>query len=297
MIVGEVLFDRFPDGVEVLGGAPFNVAWHLKGFGLAPLLVSRAGDDRAGRRVHRDMVNWGMDVSGLEIDQVYPTGAVDIRRSGEDHTFDILPDQAYDHFVRKQLDEALNGPINLIYQGTLIMRTPHMSELLCGFHKQTEAPLFLDLNLRDPWWSATILPQLLKRASWIKINQAELEVVARQFDCSGEGLEESARTILRAVGAELLIVTLGESGARAYPRQGEAVSVVPPEKMIVADTVGAGDAFASVSILGLLLEWPLETVMERAQEFAGCIVRRRGATSFDREMYLQMQRNWDIHSL
>jgi len=31
-IFGEVLFDHFPDGSRVLGGAPFNVAWHLQAF-------------------------------------------------------------------------------------------------------------------------------------------------------------------------------------------------------------------------------------------------------------------------
>jgi len=33
VLFGEVLFDHFPDGSEVLGGAPFNVAWHLQGLG------------------------------------------------------------------------------------------------------------------------------------------------------------------------------------------------------------------------------------------------------------------------
>ena len=31
VVFGEVLFDCFPDGSAVLGGAPFNVAWHLHG--------------------------------------------------------------------------------------------------------------------------------------------------------------------------------------------------------------------------------------------------------------------------
>ena len=35
-VFGEVLFDVFPDGKQVLGGAPFNVAWHLQAFGIAP---------------------------------------------------------------------------------------------------------------------------------------------------------------------------------------------------------------------------------------------------------------------
>ena len=48
IVFGEVLFDCFPDGNEVLGGAPFNVAWHLHGFGLAPLMITGVGADRHG---------------------------------------------------------------------------------------------------------------------------------------------------------------------------------------------------------------------------------------------------------
>ena len=35
VVFGEVLFDCFPDGSRVLGGAPFNVAWHCQAFWLA----------------------------------------------------------------------------------------------------------------------------------------------------------------------------------------------------------------------------------------------------------------------
>ena len=78
LIFGEVLFDRFPDGSEVLGGAPFNVAWHLQGFGLRPRLISRIGEDRAGRRVVEAMDRWGLDTAGVQRDLRRPTGAVDI---------------------------------------------------------------------------------------------------------------------------------------------------------------------------------------------------------------------------
>ena len=48
LIYGEILFDIFPGDKKVLGGAPFNVAWHLQGFGLAPLFMSRIGEDAEG---------------------------------------------------------------------------------------------------------------------------------------------------------------------------------------------------------------------------------------------------------
>jgi len=55
LIFGEVLFDCFPDGSAVLGGAPFNVAWHLHGMGLAPLMITAVGDDEHGKLVLEKM--------------------------------------------------------------------------------------------------------------------------------------------------------------------------------------------------------------------------------------------------
>jgi sugar/nucleoside kinase (ribokinase family) len=47
IVFGEVLFDRFNSGEEILGGAPFNVAWHLQAFGDNPQFISRLGQDGA----------------------------------------------------------------------------------------------------------------------------------------------------------------------------------------------------------------------------------------------------------
>ncbi len=70
IIFGEVLYDTFPDDAAVLGGAPFNVAWHLQGFGLQPLFISRVGTDELGAQVIADMQAWGMDLRGVQRDSI-----------------------------------------------------------------------------------------------------------------------------------------------------------------------------------------------------------------------------------
>jgi fructokinase len=77
-IFGEVLFDHFPDGTRVLGGAPFNVAWHLQAFGQSPLLISRVGSDPEGTQVRAAMRDWSLSSSGLQTDTVHPTGKVTV---------------------------------------------------------------------------------------------------------------------------------------------------------------------------------------------------------------------------
>jgi fructokinase len=292
VILGEVLFDRFSDGIEVLGGAPFNVAWHLKGFGLAPLFISRVGDDDAGRKVLEAMERWDLDQTGIRVDSTYPTGAVDISFVGNDHRFDILPDQAYDHISWDQVSSLSQLGVGLLYQGTLIMRTQHMRNLLMEMHNQVDLPVFVDLNLRAPWWRQEALNPLLNRATWVKVNKEELDVVADGLGCPREDVELVAASVAALTGISLLIVTFGQEGAMAVSLQGETFTVAPEEADHVVDTVGAGDAFSSVVILGLLCDWPLEITMRRAQEFASQIVKQRGATSLDAALYRRMLDRW-----
>ena len=107
LIYGEVLFDIFPGDNKVLGGAPFNVAWHLQGLGLSPLFISRIGGDAEGRNVVDAMQQWAMDNSGLQRDAVYPTGGVEISMQGTDHRFDIRANQAYDHIDFEPMSDAV----------------------------------------------------------------------------------------------------------------------------------------------------------------------------------------------
>jgi fructokinase len=85
-----------------MGGAPFNVAWHLAGLGAKPLHTSRIGHDPCGDAVLAGMRDWGMDVSGIQMDTQAPTGQVQIALTGTDHSFTILPDQAYDRIATEQ---------------------------------------------------------------------------------------------------------------------------------------------------------------------------------------------------
>lgn len=290
VLFGEVLFDRFPDGSEVLGGAPFNVAWHLRGFGESPLFISRVGADDAGRRVRLAMDAWGMDAAGLQTDPDHPTGTVRIDLVAGEPRFDILPDQAYDFICLAGVPE-LERPA-FLYHGSLALRRPEPDanarttlETLARHH---EIPVFLDVNLRPPWWAADDVLRWATRASWVKLNQDELD---RLVPGAG-GLESRARAFLARYGLEYLILTRGGEGALALGAAGDEARVRPAAATRVVDTVGAGDAFAALFLLGRLRGWPLALTLERAQGFASAIVGVRGATVADRAFYLQFLDAW-----
>jgi fructokinase len=287
-IFGEVLFDCFPDGRRILGGAPFNVAWHLRAFGAAPRLISAVGDDADGAQVRRAMQSWGMDMSGLQTDPKHPTGVVQvIFVDGEPH-YEIIPDRAFDHI--QPIDAEPVG--QLLYHGTLALRRPVSAAALETLKAAGHQQRFLDVNLRDPWWSLNETRALLRGADWVKLNRSELALLAGRKEAEDQALLEQASAFRAEHRLAGLVVTLGAEGALAVGADQEPIRVAPAPSLAIRDTVGAGDAFASVLILGLIGQWPLATTLERAQAFASRIVEQRGATAADPELYRPYLDQW-----
>jgi fructokinase len=287
VLFGEVLYDCFDDGSRVLGGAPFNVAWHLQAFGCAPLFISRVGDDPLGRRIRDVMQDWGMSAAGLQLDSAHPTGEVQVSLREGQPSFEILSGRAYDHI---QADALPPMQPSLIYHGSLGLREADSAAALEALLSRHPAPIFMDVNLRPPWWRAEQLGRLLDQARWVKINDDELEtLVAGDADLQGK-----ARELIRRHDLSWVIVTRGAQGAFALDREGGYNEIAPHAAIHVVDTVGAGDAFASVCILGLLQEWSIPLIMERAQQFASLLVGQRGATISDPEVYRVLRMEWQL---
>ena len=154
-------------------------------------------------------------------------------------------------------------------------------------------PVFVDVNLRDPWWQAEHISTILKRARWIKVNDEEINILAERFSLSNGSLEATAQRFQERYDIDLLIVTLGDRGAIAFAAGEEAVQVTQEQNSEIVDTVGAGDAFSSVILLGLLQGWPLTETMQRAQDFASRICQQRGATTSDTALYEEMLGKWN----
>lgn len=291
LIFGEVLFDHFPDGTTVLGGAPFNVAWHLHAFGLKPLMISRVGDDERGRLVKTAMQNWGMECCGLQTDAVHPTGTVQVQFIEGEPSYEIVDKVAYD-FIQADELPALNGPW-LLYHGSLALRHETSTAALSALKKNGESPVFVDINLRRPWWNKDQVLGLIEGASWIKLNTAELGEIYPQTHDQEERVQNLAKRI-----SQQIILTGGEQGATALSTtNNRRVSVVPETASTVIDTVGAGDSFCSVLVAGQLLGWPLEVAMKRAQAFASAIVGIRGAITQDLDFYRHFTRDWDLKDI
>ena len=291
VVFGEVLFDRFPDGRAVLGGAPFNVAWHLQAFGRAPLMISRVGNDALGRNIRQAMEGWSMALRGLQLDSQHPTGTVDVSIHAGEPAYDIVDQRAYDFIDATQLPPLPESSV--LYHGSLALRNPVSRQALETLRQHSGMALFVDVNLRAPWWQRDAVLAMLQQARWAKLNAEELACLCPEED----SLEARARFLLADCELEWLVVTLGGAGAQVFMAAADTLSIVPTQSAPVAataDTVGAGDAFASVLLLGLLLDWPMQQTLQRAQTFASAIVGVRGATVSDTGFYQRICADWEL---
>jgi len=287
VIFGEVLYDCFPDGESVLGGAPFNVAWHCQAFGLQPLLISRIGDDTSGNKVIKAMRDWGMKTEGIQIDPKRATGRVDVSFKDNEPSYDILEDCAWDFISSQDLPELNKDSI--LYHGSLALRKSVSAQCL-NFIKKTITPLtFIDINLRSPWWEISSLYGFMQSSKWLKINEDELNIIVPEHD----NIKNKAQYLKESLNLDFIVVTQGASGAFALTED-NIFQISPENTVTIVDTVGAGDAFTSVLLLGLHKSWGIETTIYRAQQFASQVVGLRGAISQNIAFYQHFIKEWDL---
>ncbi len=286
-VFGEVLFDHFPDGKRVLGGAPFNLAWHLQAFLQQPCLISRIGKDAEGRLIRTAMSDWGITTDFLQCDHKRPTGRVDIHIKDGEPSYDIVPSCAYDFIEAGTMDLK---DCDLLYHGSLALRNAVSAKALSDLKERFKGTLFMDVNLRPPWWEKNRVLKWMRAAHWVKLNEAELYML-----CPGDGAllarAQACRSACDLVG---LLVTLGDRGALAVTADLPPVQVTPSSQGTLVDTVGAGDAFAAIVVLGLVRGWPLEKTMQRAQSFAAAMVCRQGATVPEKAFYAPYLSDWHL---
>jgi fructokinase len=230
----------------------------------------------------------GMDTSGLQLDSAHPTGRVNIHLSGSSHSFEIIPEQAYDYIV----DDAV-PPLPdraLFYHGSLAARGPVSAATLSVLRDRLGDNRLVDVNLRAPWWQREAVLESLAGARLVKLNDEELSQLLPDVPDDAARM----RSLIGSAGLQLLVVTRGAEGAELMTAAGEVHRVAPQAATRVVDTVGAGDALTGVLMLGLLRGWSYPVILQRSQAFASAIVGRRGATVEDPDFYRPFIEAWSL---
>jgi len=270
---GEILWDIFPEKRK-LGGAPFNVASSLKGLGADVEFFSRIGNDSLGVQIKSELTNQGISSDYLQIDQEHPTGKVlvSLNDAGSAH-YEIETNAAWDFIETTPKTLDLVKQADAFVFGSLITRGASCNALKT-FLKLSKFNVF-DLNLRPPFFSDSILIELMESAHFLKFNDEEIYQIAKMLNSPYHSMDQHIAYIAQKTKTEMICVTKGMFGAVLY-YQGEWYSN-SGFQIQVKDTVGAGDSFLATLIFGIVHGHNIQSSLNRACAMGALVAGSDGA--------------------
>jgi fructokinase len=278
--VGEILWDVFPDRA-CFGGAPANFACsaaELAGDMADVFMIGAVGRDELGAKSIESLASHGVRTAAVEIND-HPTGRVIVQldQSGQP-TYTFENDTAWDNLAWTAAVREVAARASLLCFGTLGQRSTVSRRTIRQIVAATQPDCVrvLDINLRPPFWTDEVILESLPLANVLKLNDAELPVLARLLALSGSQIEQ-LRQLQNRYKLRLVALTRGESGSVLLDEHGNP-DEQPGRSVIVADTVGAGDAFTAALAVGLLQQRPLNEVHRRAADIAAFVCSQPGAT-------------------
>ncbi|MDX9801929.1 MAG: PfkB family carbohydrate kinase [Spirochaetia bacterium] len=276
LTIGETLIDSFPSYSRI-GGAPLNFSIHCANLGEDVSIVSRTGSDADGMRIREFLEARGIGMEYLQRDFLHKTGKVIVKVSNNENYYDIVKDAAYDFIEYPVISDKQPEEIKCLYFGSLIQRTDNGFNVV---HKlidnmPPDALIFYDINLRPGNFTDRIIGKSLEKCTVLKVNGEELEYLKKLENMACD--DRSAVLILMEKhNLKSAAVTRGEEGAEIFIGDKYLKDRIR-KKIKVKDTVGAGDAFSSVLVKGLLDGWGLEEIMEKALKLAAAVCGLEGA--------------------
>ena len=286
-VAGEVLIDLIPDGKHrkpIVGGGPANTAIALAKLGISTQFIDGISTDKYGQMAKSALDNVGVMLdyakysdkpTCLAIVSLSQTGAASYEFLIENTaTFDYTPDWLP--------DPSSKNP-SLLYIGTLATAIEPGASVLFSWAQFVAkvAPIVFDPNVRPDVMSnrdeyVAQVERWVGISSAVKVSNDDLYWLYPSIE-----IDQIVNNWL-AKGPSLIVVTYGDKGLAGY-RMGEKVSV-DAVKVLVADTVGAGDTVGAILVevivkdgLNTLSGVRLEMMLKRAAKAAAITISRSGA--------------------
>jgi fructokinase len=271
---GEVLWDIFPTKTKP-GGAPMNVAYHLRKFGIDSRMISKVGHDETGQNLLNLLTEWNIPTENCQIDETYETGKVIATvLPGNEMSYLIYSPVAWDEIKPQAENDKLVSEADAFVFGSLVTRNETSRETLYQLIEKSKFNVF-DINLRQPHYSLEIIEYLLEKCNLLKLNESELELIITWFSNGKFDEETSVRFLQNEYNIDEVIVTKGGEGASYYTRS--TSYSFPAFKVKVADTCGSGDSFLAAFLAKKFEGESAETCMIYATGLGAFVASHEGA--------------------
>ena len=283
--IGELLVDFTPgDGPAAFvanpGGAPANVAVAAARNGLEAGFCGMVGDDAFGR-----MLLSALEGEGVSLLCPPPTPLATTTMAFV--SLDGRGEREFT-FARKPGADMMLGTSDIPEQAIASARMVHAGSCSLSGQPSREATLHalkfarehgvmtaFDVNYRQSMWPegplscAAAVREALPLIDLLKVSEDDLAVFGGLAPLLVESFES---------GVRIVVETVGEGGARLFPRSGEPLDD-PGFPAEAVDTTGAGDAFWGAFLSHLLLASPDGPVRLGPTILSGALLRGNAAGS------------------
>ncbi|WP_395607710.1 carbohydrate kinase [Pseudomonas sp. B22129] len=270
LVCGEALFDFFSEEEAsgqaskvnykaIAGGSPFNVAVGLRRLGIESALFGGLSTDYLGRRLLQVLKDEGVNEQFL-VEFAAPTtlAMVAVGANGSPQ-YSFRGEGCADRQLEVAHLPALGKDIRGLHIGSFSLVVQPIGDTLLELVKRESGKrlISLDPNVRlNPQpdiqlWRERIA-ELVKHADLIKVSDEDLHLLYPN---------QSPQSVVQGWlqhRCQLVFLTRGGDGATVFSRQHGTWSA-PAVKVVMADTVGAGDTFQA-ALIAWLTEQNLDSV-------------------------------------
>lgn len=259
------------------GGDALNEAVVLARFGKRAELVSKVGDDDAGRQVLAYLKNAGVSVECVNIEKCLQTGTniVLVGKDGERY-FLTNPHGSLRKLAEGDIQPYLDGAADIVcFAGMFVsplLDIPAMERIFRSIKSKPGRILAADLTKAKNKERLEDLKSLLPYIDFLFPNEEEIALLTGETDP-----DANARLLVQA-GVGCAVVKCGSKGCLI--RTDDASYRIPAYPVREAvDSTGAGDSFAAGFLWGISEKMGLEACGRLACAAASCIVEQLGATA------------------
>jgi len=269
---GEALWDNFPNYNEI-GGAPLNVALHLKKLGVDTQFITRIGYDKIGNEILDTLKKFNFDSTLIQEDNKYNTGEVNISLDkSKSANYIIKYPCAWDKIEMKDNYIKVVENSEFFVFGSLISRDKISRETLLKLIDHANFKIF-DVNIRDPYYDFKLIYFLMRKSNMIKFNKEEIERISKDLGIVSNSIENKIIEISKQTSTELVCLTLGENGVIFYDSKFHYQDAI---KTKVLNTVGAGDSFLAMIIEGIISDKTPEVFLKKAAALSSFVCSKFG---------------------
>jgi ribokinase len=232
-------------GYEMCGGSAANTMVGLARIGCHVGFVGKVSKDKEGKRLVEDLRREGVDVKGITYAKQGRSGVTlgFVDKKGERALY-VNPG-VNDTIQLEEVDRQYIFQTKFLHLTSFVGETTFETQKKIVERAPSEVKISFDPGELYARKGLNTLGTILKRTFILMPNLGELQLLTNEVDYK-EGAE-----ILLENGPQIVAIKMGDKGC--YVTDGEERHTIEAFRVTVVDTTGAGDAFCSGFLYGLLL--------------------------------------------